>query len=330
MKEKIRTVEVHIAVGLPGSGKTTWMKAKSEEVKYPEGYSENSCIRNQVYESWYIDIDYTLGSTTHRDSVISNGKLDVKRLLSYSTCLSTSWIHEDPIYVWIDGLALNTDDVLYYMRGLSDMVDPIKQMYIGGPAPFKWNIVVDQWKCDREQCVINDKLRLGTRLMASNVTIQNAEYRMISEEELMKAVLDESLNINDVKVVYHDVYKVEDWQIALDRHGDEDIARYMYSPEWCLGGTWGNYLGSRGTVDADSPLENTVLDELLEEICPNITYLQYKKLKDRCVTLKEKEESDYYGGSTRYASWRTDLKVLYETLTSWGYSINTAKKKKKQ
>lgn len=328
MDRKIRTVEVHIAVGLPGSGKTTWMRAESEKVKYPEGYKNR--YSPLKHESWYIDMDHVVGSDSHKSNVMTRGKLDVTKLMSYCTCIGSASGLEDPIYVWIDGLALSIDDVLLYMRGLSDMLDSKKQMYIGGPRPYKWNIVVDQWKCNREQCLVNDKLRLGTRHLPCKITIQNAEYSLIKEDELMKIVLDESLNINDVKVVYHDVYKVEDWQIALDRHGDEETARYMYSSEWCLGGTWRNYLGNTGTVDSENPLENKPLDDLLEEICPDITYLQYKKLKSACVTLEERKESDPYGGGATYAKWKTDLKVLYEMLTSWGYRINTAKKKKKQ
>lgn len=328
MREKERIVEVHIAVGLPGSGKTTWMKAESERVKYPDGYKD--WTSKIVHESWYIDMDRMMGEEDRRNTVCKHGLLDMKRLLSYCTCLGSSYMLKEPIYVWIDGLALNIDDVLLYVRGLSDLLDPSKRMYIGGPMPFKWNIVVDQWRCNREQCLINDKLRLGTRKLSCTITIQNADYSLIREEDLLKTVLDEGLHINDIKVVYHDVPVAEDWQIVLDRHGDPERARYMHSEEWCLGGTWANYLGSSGTIDAGEPLENTPLDNLLEEICPDIKYLQYKKLKSICVVLEERQDSDPYGGSATYVSWKTDLKKLYETLTSWGYNINIAKKKKKQ
>ncbi len=315
-------VEVHIGVGLPGSGKTTWMKEKSEEVKYgPDDWKDlksgDSCSYTpMIHDSWYIDVDKTVSDRFHKASVMSlDGKIDVKQLLSYCTCIWSSR-QNPPTYVWIDGLALNKEDVMIYVRGLSDMVDPRKRMYIGGPENFEWHVVIDQWNLDREQCLVNDKYRVmkAQREIDCEATIKNAKYTLLEEDDLLKTILDEGLHIHDLKVVYHEVPKVPEWQIALNRKGSPDDARILKSEEWSLGGTWGNYLGSTGTVGADNPIENTVLDELLQKLVPDISYLTYKKLVKECVTLKQKCESDYYGGSVDYAWWETDLEKLYNFL----------------
>lgn len=317
-------VEVHIGVGLPGSGKTTWMKEKSEEVKYGADAwkalksGDSYAYAPMLHESWYIDIDNLISDKYHKASVMSlSGKLVVKQLLSYCTCISSSR-NNPPTYVWIDGLALNKDDVMLYVRGLSDMIDPQKQIYVGGPGNYEWHVVIDQWNLDREQCLVNDKYRAAKsqREVDSETTIKYAEYSLLKEDDLLKTILDENLHIYDLRVVYHEVPKVQEWQIALNRKGSPDDARILKSEKWSLGGTWGNYLGSTGTVHADNPIENTVLDELLEKIVPDISYLTYKKLMKECVVLKQENETDYYGGSVDYAWWETDLEKLYNFLKS--------------
>lgn len=322
MENSKTIVEVHIGVGLPGSGKTTWMKEKSEEVKYdPDDWKDLKNGDSYAYtpmqhDSWYIDIDKTINDISHKARVMSlDGKINMKQLLSYCTCIWSSY-HNPPVYVWIDGLALSKEDVMLYVRGLSDMLDPQKQMYKGGPENFEWHVVIDQWKLDREQCLINDKYRVmkAQREIDSEATIKNAKYTLLEEDDLLKTILDEGLHIHDLKVVYHEVPKVPEWQIALNRKGSPDYARTLKTEKWCLGGTWGNYLGSTGTVHADDPIENTVLDDLLEKIAPDITLLTYKKLVRECVVLKEKHETDYYGGSTDYAWWETDLEKMYDFL----------------
>ena len=324
MENSKTIVEVHIGVGLPGSGKTTWMKEKSEEVKYGvDGWKvlksgDPYAYAPMYHESWYIDIDNIISDKFLKASVMSlDGKLDVKRLLSCCTCISTSRFYP-PTYVWIDGLALNKDDVMLYLRGLSDMIDPQKQQVClgGGAGNYEWNVVIDQWNLDRDQCLVNDKYRImkSQRKIDSKATIKNAKYALLEEDDLLKTILDEGLHIHDIKVVYHEVPKVPEWQIALNRYGSPDVARILKSERWSLGGTWGNYLGSSGSVDADNPIENTVLDELLEKIAPDISYLTYKKLVKECVVLKQESESDYYGGSVDYAWWETDLEKLYNFL----------------
>ena len=58
-------------------------------------------------------------------------------------------------------------------------------------------------------------------------------------------------------------------------------------------------------------------DELIEKICPTITFLQYKKLYKNCVRMEERDNSDYYS-STREAYWRCDLKELWNMLDEMG------------
>ena len=61
------------------------------------------------------------------------------------------------------------------------------------------------------------------------------------------------------------------------------------------------------------------LDNLLEEIAPNVTFLHYKKIRSQCVKTEESYERDYYGGGCSYLNWVCDLEKLYDLLEQQGY-----------
>ena len=54
------------------------------------------------------------------------------------------------------------------------------------------------------------------------------------------------------------------------------------------------------------------------EVCPNITLLQYKKLYNSLVSIESGCENDYYGGSTKNAYYKCNLKDLYNMLIEMG------------
>jgi hypothetical protein len=88
----------------------------------------------------------------------------------------------------------------------------------------------------------------------------------------------------------------------------------LHSESWSLGGTWGSWDGRSGTVDAETPLEFTEFDRLLEVVCPNISFLGYKKLKSQCCQLDSRVDSDYYGGSSTNVRHVCNLQELFDSL----------------
>jgi hypothetical protein len=46
-----------------------------------------------------------------------------------------------------------------------------------------------------------------------------------------------------------------------------------------------------------------------------ITFLQYKKIYNNCVTTDTSSESDYYGGSTSSAFYQYEVEKLYNELS---------------
>ena len=75
----------------------------------------------------------------------------------------------------------------------------------------------------------------------------------------------------------------------------------LVSEQWVSGGKrggncWGDSADELVIAD-DPPTEFAVLDELLELVCPNITYLQYRKLQKH-IHRVEYTEYEYYGNYT--------------------------------
>ena len=59
-------------------------------------------------------------------------------------------------------------------------------------------------------------------------------------------------------------------------------------------------------------------DELIEQVCPNISFIQYKNVYRKCVVQKTRTDYDYYGGYEEKAWWECDMKSLYKILLEKG------------
>jgi hypothetical protein len=95
---------------------------------------------------------------------------------------------------------------------------------------------------------------------------------------------------------------------------------YLYE-QWVTGGQGG---GSCWGDDADRPVEPEPepefadLDAILETICPNITFLQYKSVVASVVRRGDRSVREYYGNYTDYGVKTVRLGDLYEKLREKG------------
>lgn len=86
------------------------------------------------------------------------------------------------------------------------------------------------------------------------------------------------------------------------------------SIEWCHGGTSFSYDGSEHTVSPESEPEFDVLDNLIEMINPDISFLKYKKIVRECVDVSTFNSAGFYGGTATSSSKTLNLRQLYEAL----------------
>lgn len=93
---------------------------------------------------------------------------------------------------------------------------------------------------------------------------------------------------------------------------------------WCSGGMTGGSCWDDGNdvryypVDASPEEDFYELDEILEKVCPNITYLQFRNL-ERLITQDSRTEDDYYGNYSVYAIKRLKVDDLWNFLVENGY-----------
>jgi hypothetical protein len=101
------------------------------------------------------------------------------------------------------------------------------------------------------------------------------------------------------------------------RRGSE-IKGHFLSIQWQTGGMTG---GSCWGGESDQPLssepepEFSDLDKVFEEFCPNINFLQYKRLCRELIKLTDGSQNEYYGNYYTYAEKWVDLQQVFDLLS---------------
>ena len=274
-----KKIDINILMGLPGSGKTTWRKR-----------NENKCWGY----NWYsIDCD---------DYLITNdGKFRL-----YNTIIDVIEnkfeINPDK-FMCIDGLITTNEQVNEIINLINKKVRKKVRKKFMNIDDFR--IVIHHWRENRDNCLYNDKYRRNKSCKAS----------------IMNLPLEDPNGFNfksdiEVKIEYHDVVKKTIYEGEFEPISRDDNT--IRSNTWCTGGDWADCWGNGGSCEIENPVEFTELDNLLERICPNLTYLQYKKIERECVEVDTDFNSDYYGGCQQDSYYKCDLKKLYETLMEMG------------
>lgn len=273
-------IEIHILMGLPGSGKTTWRKRNEFKTS----------SRSYYYSS--LDCD---------EYLIENP--DAYNFGRYNTIIDVikEKFNVDPDkFMCIDGLITTNKQVKEIISLINKNV---RKKYIDIINDFR--IVIHHWRENRDNCLYNDKYRRDKSCKASimNLPLDDPNgYDFESEIE--------------VSIEYHDVIKKTIYEGEFEPISRDDNT--IRSNTWCSGGDWADCWGNHGSCVVENPVTFTELDNLLERICPNITYLQYKKIEKECIEIETKYEMDYYGGCQQDSYYKCDLKKLYETLMEMG------------
>lgn len=276
-----------IGYGLPGSGKTTELKRLLESAKLEA--KRKGKVGTTTLEIIDIDSIVTSNITQEKKDKEIDRKLDV----SWCTGVRTTDAH-----IFVDGLFTTNDDLINIISRIKRCNEDYSDI----------KIAVVYWNEDREACIWNDE---GRRNSTSRATIENLPYETPDIKKIEAEVGQKITTIRKM-VIRKPKYFKDCYYSGLSISDN----KYLHSSMWSIGGVICSWTGSRDAVAGESPREFVELDNLLESICPNLTFLQYKRIFRECVTVKEHYESDYYGGGINYNYYCCDLDTLYEILGS--------------
>jgi len=176
----------------------------------------------------------------------------------------------------------------------------------------KWQITFKlvYWVEDRAACLVNDQ---GRRAKSSAISINNLPFEKPDPSVVPEFFVSKN-RIKEMQVVQRSPAQI--WAKSLDLDSNKMELR---SESWSLGGTSGNCWDNElRRISPSSPLEFVEFDELLQKVCPNLSYLQYKEINRSCCRLDEHESTDYYSGSETIVQHVCDINALYNKLSNLG------------
>ena len=272
-------VNLHIVYGLPGSGKTTFLHKKFD-------------FLNPDPDFEFFNMDYYM--------------TEPEKYPTLESCFENSYKKRymenrfgDDITFVVDGLFRCPSDVHSFVNKMANYYDNCF-----------FNVTVYAWNENREACLNNDEQRLtdGTRGCPSADTIRNAVYVPLTYDDLR---CGDTNRVYYMPVQYQTVRRATTYDKFFNRwHTNKDELK---SQEWCVGGETRDCYGNSSPAWTEDARDFDELDEFLEQVCPQISFLLYKRIKRECVTLEKRHDGDYYG-SYDYNYWRCDLKKLYQIL----------------
>lgn len=285
--------ELHLLVALPGSGKTTFANTYLD-------LNGRHRFDSKFKHGDVIDFDAIYKKAGFNEKLqINRDKIEKMKLKTITRP-----------YVILDGLFISQEEYEWVLN-----------LFINGEqyknVTFE-KIVVDYWPEDKETCIWNDR---GRRDYTSELSIDLIEL----DRPDVKAI-ENKFGIK-TKLEIHHIVRKPAYLVMAGENGFRDLKdnRYLVSCSWSLGGVGRSWRDdSTYPISGEEPLEFDEFDALLEKICPNITFLQYKKLYKASVTMDDRDAGDYYS-NCREAFWLCDLEKLYNMLVDMGiYSVPEA------
>ena len=287
----MRTIkELHVLSGLPGSGKTTF--AQQYEPTYLDHYAgyrrENPKVKKPAE---IIDYDAIYRKAGRSCNIELVSKVPINNI-KYE-------------YMILDGLFITQADV-----------ECVIGAYLNNPKfTEKYTvekIIIDVWKTNKESCIWNDRARRDVRGYCAELSI-----RTMNPERIDIKAIEEKFGVK-TKLELHDVVRAPAYKVMIAENDMRNVCgKYLESDGWCLGGKSYSWTGEEFLISPEHPLNFDEFDNLMEKICPQITFLQYKRLYAKCVTKEERSSGDYYTNA-REGYWRCNLEKLYEMLEEMG------------
>lgn len=296
--------------GLPGSGKTTLLKnLVNKKIKCKED-AEYLDLDNMRYDKQDLD-------SKIRDAIMYN---DFDRRHN-----SDIWYDFDSkkSTVYVDMLCLTNKD-------LADLIYGLIKRYMRTVDERRFDFTILDFEGDRELCIKNDMIRsFANPSRSAKVTIETETLEDVDSELIGSMVGDQlATGINASCFFNIKAKKVPIWN-SDEASSYERIKAYVYGAanalgcivennilrgeSWIIGGKEWSYTGKEWSVGGQEPEEFDTFDKIMEAICPNISFLNYKKVRKECCETEEYHEHDYYSDYEKNR-WICDLDKLVSIL----------------
>lgn len=299
--------------GLPGSGKTTLLKSlvskklhNKEEAEYLDldsmRYSKQDLDSNIRDAIMYNDYD-----RRHNDNIWY--KFDTKKSI-----------------VYVDMLCLTN-------QNLAGLIYALMKRYIYKVDAKMFDFTILDFEGDRELCIKNDMIRsLAGPSRSAKATIETETFEEVDIDLISRLVGEQmSTGFNNNCTFNVKTKKVPVWN-SDEASSYERTKAYVYSAanilgsvddnilrgeSWTIGGEEWSYTGKKRAVGGQEPEEFEIFDKLIGAICPNISFLNYKKIRKECCDIEEYHENDYYSSYTKNR-WICDLDKLTSIIDEMG------------
>ena len=211
------------------------------------------------------------------------------------------WLYEPYEHetVIIDALNLTNDDII---KCINDVKKRLNKRW-------NWSWTIIRWKEDRTKCLRNDK---GRREISSKHTIQKATFEIPDLARIKKETGIYQLMLEEREIVLKPNYMEH---ISKEKYRIK--GKYLLSDEWLISGTSRSYDSNWDEVHSnmvpDDVPEFTELYDLLEDVCPNISFLDFRKIQKECVEIITYEDNDYYSRTTN-SYYRCNLDKMFEMI----------------
>lgn len=282
-------INIEILVGLPGSGKTYYATHMERE--------PNVWVRHIDLDE-YHPVHPGISAILKKHGIYYEVfMLHHTSLLIFDGLLTTNVNQEKIVDEWID---------------IFNSEDPDKMS--------STNIKFIFFKENREACLRNDSFRDKER--SAYITIKQMPLERPNIEKLKEKYNDKRFTFEIEEKEVHEMTQYEGTLKPLKNKYWSKKLGYdtMTSDSWRTGGEICSYDGWSSEVEPEkAPQCFAEFDDLLEKLCPNISFLTYKKIYNECVTIQDDYEQDYYGGTQYYSVYCCNLDRLYEMLKERGY-----------
>ena len=295
--------------GLPGSGKTTLLKnLVNKKIKSNED-AEYLDLDKEYYEN---NLDGKI-----RDALMYN---DYDR--SHNSDYGYSFDSKKSI-VYVDMLCLTN-------KSLADLIYALIKRYMRTSETRIFDFTILDFDGDRKLCVKNDMIRsFADPSRSAKATIETETFEEVDVELITSLVAEQvATGINTTCDFSVKAKKVPVWN-SDEASSYERIKAYVYGAantlgcivennilrgeSWIIGGKEWSYTGNEWAVGSQEPEEFDTFDKIMEAICPNISFLNYKKVRKECCKIEEYYEHDYYS-SYEKNRWICDLDKLVSIL----------------